>query len=165
MTLTDPADSGYLASSRGAVELRVEDYIGPFEWYTCEVRLAVSRLDNGDWSAPTEVRLKVENNRLRGVGNFVDLQKYLVDGATGIMIEIVSITCLDPQTNELLGTTPENVSLTISYESTRYFQMDAYTLITPTFTPLSSNELAISWSPIEGAEEYDVFLDVGRQLQ
>ncbi len=157
MTLTDPADSGYLASSRGAVELRVEDYIGPFEWYTCEVRLAVSRLDNGDWSAPTEVRLKVENNRLRGVGNFVDLQKYLVDGATGIMIEIVSITCLDPQTNELLGTTPENVSLTISYESTRYFQMDAYTLITPTFTPLSSNELAISWSPIEGAEEYDVF--------
>ncbi len=146
-----------IETSITSLELKIDDFSGPFYWYSYTAHLQITpRLTNGTLGTPYEVKLFVENNRYGNAGNFIDLQKHLIDGR-GADITVLSIAIQNKDNNTSESITPSNVILTLSYTSERYYDFNSANTPTLVFeTDTQSNELFVSWNEIQEAEEYEL---------
>jgi RHS repeat-associated protein len=145
-------------NKRTMVTLKIDDFAGPYYWYTYNIKLRVIPiLSDETEGVPTEINMNVENNHYGNFGNFIDMEQYKVLGnCSGVRIEVLSFSCLNNETSTIdATTTPENISLTVSFETDRYYQLsDANPNIQNSIT--ATNDLHLSWDNIFGAEEYEL---------
>lgn len=155
----------YNASSATYVELKINDFTGPFFWYKCRVKVEITPyLEDGTLGTPYVKNLTVENNRYGNLGNFVDLHKHLVPNSRGARILIIDVETQNLDNNTYVTTTPDNISLTVSYETERYYDFSITNTSVLTLAEnflennslVSSNEVLVSWEEINGAEEYEL---------
>ncbi|MGK4569021.1 DUF6443 domain-containing protein [Flavobacterium sp. 3HN19-14] len=141
------------------VILKIEDFSAPFYWYTYSVNLKVTPiLNDGSYGDVYVIDLEVENNRYGGFGNFIDMRKVLVEaGARGASIHVNSITASNNETSAPITVTPTNITLSVSYEVERYYYFEPSDLTHANVNYFSfSNDLAVNWAEIAGAEEYEL---------
>jgi len=146
------------AESATYVELKIDDFLGPFNGYRYTVALTVTPiLYNGGLGTAYPLTLSVENNKFGGTGNFRDLVRHKVLNSYGASVKVVSVSNEDTVTNAITSTTPANVSITVSHETKRYYNFDDQSppdILTPVFN--TSNEVVVKWSEVSGAEEYEL---------
>ncbi|MBN8641156.1 MAG: thrombospondin type 3 repeat-containing protein [Flavobacteriales bacterium] len=142
------------------VELLIDDYTGPFFWYTATLTLNIEpRLDTGGYGPAYPIQLTVENNRYGGFGNFIDLHKHQVVGSStrGARISITQISIINNESGQPVTTVPGNLELKASFESERYYSLT--TSNTPQLNVVqntTNNTIDFSWNSIQGAEEYEL---------
>ncbi|MFN3754316.1 DUF6443 domain-containing protein, partial [Flavobacterium sp.] len=148
-------------SKRTFIEIKIDDFEAPYYWYECELKLRITPiLDNGNPSSTYDIGLMVQNNHYGNFGNFVDLNKHLVvQGLRGAIVEVISFTVLNKDTNTNENSVPDNVHMIVSFETERYYDLSATSI--PVLQPYAllnstNNTLNISWQNIPEAEAYEL---------
>ena len=147
-----------LAESLTFVELKIDDFTGPFDHYQYTVNLTVTPITNtGVVGTPYNISLRIENNRVGGLGNFIDLQKHQVLNSRGASVKVVSISNYNFATGATSATTPANVSLNVSYQTKRFYTFDTSSAPSLTFSSSTpTNETIVRWLEVPGAEDYEL---------
>lgn len=142
------------------VELKIDDFVGPFFAYDFTVELLVSPvLDNGTTGTSYNTTLSIRNNRYGGLGNIADMVKHKINGR-GASVTVTSVNVYNADTGTYSTTTPANVQLKVSYESERYYTFVPTTVpaisLNPPTPNINTTEIVITWPAITAAEEYEV---------
>ncbi len=146
------------ASSSSFIELKVNDFVAPFYWFTCSVKLnIIPILDDGTSGTPYETKLTVESNHFGNFGNFIDLEKHLIQaGVRGAYVSVIAFEVINKQTNTIEGSIPANVVLTYSFEVERYYDISTEVITSSQTYIANENSILYSWNEIPGAEGYEL---------
>lgn len=148
----------YAVKNETHIELKIDDYTGPFNWYTYHVDLKVYPMtSSGNYLPAYSVGMDIENNRYGGMGEFVDMQVHNIPGAIyGAKVEVISVQTHDQDTGTTTNLTPANVSLTVAFETERYYTLPTTLSGVSSTLSTSLNTLTINWNAVAQAEEYEV---------
>jgi RHS repeat-associated protein len=162
LNLVDPEiniANKFSSSNNTLIELRINDNTGPYTKYRYRVELSVTPKSSTGTDISSETyttTLTVENDRY-GSGNFIDFVAQRITGRFGANIIVNSIVTEDLGGAGLSTTiTPANVSLTVAFQSERYYVLNEQV---PSVTAILSNSdrtLDLTWNEITGAEEYEI---------
>lgn len=145
-------------SNKSFIELKINDFVGPFYWFSCTVKLKITPiLADGTNGSAYETKLTVESNHFGNFGNFIDLEKHLIqNGVKGAYITVIDFSVLNNQTNSFESSIPANVVLTYTYEVERYYNLSTATISSSQSYIANENALVYSWNDIPEAESYEL---------
>jgi RHS repeat-associated protein len=151
-----------VANSTGDIRLRVreEDAIYHAAKYIVKVSLSIEF-----WSSPTasttvNTELTVEYDPAPGKKH-QDMNVYRAVGAQKVIATITAITAVDESGTALAGGVPADVALDVVIDVERYYKFlpsaqPQVQSVTSTTAGIDRGTVEIAWSPVRGAEEYDL---------
>ncbi|MDI1233816.1 MAG: YCF48-related protein, partial [bacterium] len=126
--------------------------------YNVELEISVKDINWGTTVTYTKF-LFVEYNPAAGVA-YKDYASYNFSNAHSLQVKVVQIR--DAVTNAVIGTPEQNLVVTYGIQIERFWIFNYSTIVCPTSTATDLNgdgemdEMTINWTPITGAEEYEL---------
>lgn len=161
LTIVDPEISGsgvFTQVKKSFIELKIDDFSGPFYWYECSVTLKITPiLADGSNGSDYNIVLKTQNNHYGNFGLFYDLNKHLVNnGEKGFTAEVISFSVLNKDLNLVETVIPSNISLIASFEVERYYDVSNITSLYPNAFSENNTSLHVFWDDVPEAEMYEL---------
>jgi RHS repeat-associated protein len=155
---SDPYSAFYTQRSESFVELKIDNEMEPHYWYIYTINLKIYPVSSTLGPlAPYTTTMAVQNYRHGGLGDYIDFQSQKIPGATaGATVEVLSVDIWNNDQGYSVGTTPDNISLTVAYETERYYELPTVSLNTIGIYSNFDNRVVISWDAIYQAEEYEL---------
>ena len=159
--LSDPSLS---LPSAGAVNeypyayVRLETHVeqAPYTNYTLNLKLEVHpiELDGSMVDAPYQVDLSVSNMPNGSHSGYADVVQHIKNHKYGFKVKVLSNTLEMNGTTTANAQVPDNVSMTIGYETKSYLELTDQTV--SIYASQVGNDLRITWNNINSAEAYQL---------
>ncbi|AXT18305.1 hypothetical protein D1817_00010 [Flavobacteriaceae bacterium] len=144
------------------IRLGVNENIEPFTAYRFKLTLQVTpTLPDGTLdSNSSTVDIEVNHNLSPGIGNVIDLSQHIVNDSYGLSITILGTEFEDignGSATEINGAVPENITLTVGFETNRYYELPQLAPTNLTGVLANNNtELEVAWDEVPEARYYEL---------
>lgn len=160
-TLADPSPNlpvvGSLNEAPYAfVKLQAHSEAAPYINYTLSVELELYSIAvNGTISStPYDLELEVSNEPNSSGVNYADINQHIKANQYGFQVKVLSSSLTSAGNTVLNGPVPNNVSLTIGYDTKPYLELTDQ-VVSPTHA-LIGNKLRIQWNEVLSAQNYQL---------
>ncbi|WP_298892418.1 RHS repeat-associated core domain-containing protein [uncultured Psychroserpens sp.] len=142
------------------LQLEVDNDQPPFFWFKYTVNVLINPiLADGTYGTSYTRKLSVEYNPNGNSANFIDLKLHKLSGRHGAYVKVISVLTEDVENSTTSSITPDNVKLSLSFNVKRFYQLSDSLISLGIDEVLDDGNpctLEINWSPVLGAEEYEL---------